>query len=203
MTKLYIAEYGGTGITGGNSDNTFALPTPPLNEQKLDTAATTGAINALGAITAGTLYTAGTYLNVPLTGGTGNGATANITVTAGGVSAVQLVNRGTGYTVADSLSAAAANIGGTGSGFAIPVSTITQLALLGPTTRLIEITADSIASLAFGPAPTGVPGQNQAAPVATVTSAPAASVSNQRMAANDRIQRAVLPNTYVSAITNT
>lgn len=83
-----------------------------------------GAIKALGAITGGTLYTNGTYNGVALTGGTGSGATANITVAGGAVTAVTIVNPGTFYTVADTLSAAAANIGGTGSGFSIPVSTI-------------------------------------------------------------------------------
>ena len=79
-------------------------------------------IFSLGAITAGTLYTAGTYNNVALTGGSGTGATANITVASNGhVTAVSIVNPGTGYVGADSLSALAANIGGTGSGFHVPV----------------------------------------------------------------------------------
>jgi hypothetical protein len=116
------------------------LAEPPLAEQIINTGTTTGPINALGsitagsgyvgpiatlgAITAGTLYTTGTYNGVALTGGTGSGATANITVAGGGVTAVTLVNKGTGYVVADALSATAASIGGTGSGFSIPVATI-------------------------------------------------------------------------------
>ena len=83
-----------------------------------------GSILTKGAITAGTLYTAGTYTNVPLTGGTGTGATADIVVTAGGVTAVTIVDSGSGYTAADPLSALAANIGGTGSGFAVAVATV-------------------------------------------------------------------------------
>jgi hypothetical protein len=74
-----------------------------------------------GSITAGTLYTAGTYNAVPLTGGSGTGATAQIVVSGGGVTAVTTVNPGTNYVIGDSLSASAANIGGTGSGFSIPV----------------------------------------------------------------------------------
>ncbi|WP_316228368.1 MULTISPECIES: hypothetical protein [unclassified Bradyrhizobium] len=84
------------------------------------------AITALGAITAGSAYTNGTYNGVALTGGSGSGATANITVSGGAVTAVTLVS-GTptsgGYRVGDVLSAAASTIGGTGSGFSIPVST--------------------------------------------------------------------------------
>ncbi len=85
----------------------------------------TNAVATLGAITGGTLYTAGTYTNVALTGGTGIGARANITVTGGAVTAVTIVNGGTGYTVADTLSANSADIGGTGSGFSVPVATLT------------------------------------------------------------------------------
>lgn len=81
-------------------------------------------IATLGAITGGSLYTDGTYLNVALTGGTGTGATADIIVAGGAVTSVTLVRGGKDYTVADALSAAAASIGGTGSGFSIPVATI-------------------------------------------------------------------------------
>jgi len=81
-------------------------------------------ILTFGAITAGTSYTAGTYSNVSLTGGSGSGATANIVVSGGGVTAVTLVNGGTGFVVGNTMSALAANIGGTGSGFSIPVATV-------------------------------------------------------------------------------
>ena len=81
-------------------------------------------ISALGAITAGTSYTTGTYSNVSLTGGSGSGATASIVVSGGSVTSVTLVNGGTGFVVGDTMSALAANIGGTGSGFSIPVTTV-------------------------------------------------------------------------------
>lgn len=83
-----------------------------------------GALNVLGTITAGTLYTAGFYENVPLTGGAGTGAVANITVAGGGVTAVELVSLGSGYAGGTPLSASAANIGGTGSGFAVAVTSV-------------------------------------------------------------------------------
>lgn len=89
---------------------------------------TTNPIATFGAITGGSLYTNGTYTDVPLTGGTGTGATANITVAGAAVTVVTLVLPGYGYTVADALSALAANIGGTGSGFEIPVATLGTLA---------------------------------------------------------------------------
>jgi hypothetical protein len=137
MASLHIAEFSGLAAFDQSSDQIAYSPDALLA--------------TLGAITAGTLYTNGTYPNVPLTGGTGSGATANITVSGGGVTAVQLVNRGTGYTAADSLSAAAANIGGTGSGFAVAVSTISLVSVpFQPNTRYVKVTAGGACSIAFG-----------------------------------------------------
>jgi hypothetical protein len=81
-------------------------------------------IKTLGAITGGTLYTDGTYTGVALTGGSGVNATANITVSGGSVTVVTIVNVGAGYVIGNVLSATAATIGGTGSGFSVPVSDI-------------------------------------------------------------------------------
>lgn len=89
------------------------------------TAGAAGGIATLGAITAGSAYTPGDYYNIPLTGGTGTLATADITVGADGyITKVTRIKEGTGYTAADSLSASAANIGGTGTGFAVVVATV-------------------------------------------------------------------------------
>jgi hypothetical protein len=85
-----------------------------------------GALNTLGAITAGSLYTNGTYNGVALTGGSGSGATARIVVSGGAVTSVTIQNPGVFYAVGDTLSCANTDIGGTGSGFSIPVSTVTN-----------------------------------------------------------------------------
>lgn len=77
-----------------------------------------------GTIVGGSGYANGVYKDVPLSGGTGFGASADITVTAGAVSAVAIVSKGVDYTVADSLTASAALLGGTGTGFAVPVSAL-------------------------------------------------------------------------------
>jgi hypothetical protein len=87
-------------------------------------AAATNAIATLGAITAGSGYVNGIYYNVALTGGTGTGARATVTVAGGVVTAVVVTYGGTGYTVADALSAANTDLGGTGTGFSIPVATV-------------------------------------------------------------------------------
>ena len=81
------------------------------------------AINSLGTITAGSGYTNGTYFNVALTGGTGSGATATITVSGGAVTNVRITDPGCYYVAGDSLSAASADIGG-GAGFFVAVNAI-------------------------------------------------------------------------------
>lgn len=87
------------------------------------------AISAFGAISGGSGYVnAGTYAAVALTGGTGTGATADITVYDGHVTSVVLVNRGAGYAAGDVLSAAAAGIGTGGTGFSAPIASVNQAA---------------------------------------------------------------------------
>ena len=84
-----------------------------------------GIITSTGSITAGSSYTNGTYTNIPLTGGSGQGAVATITIAGSIVTSVTLTNGGNFYVAGDTLSFNAANIGiGTGSGFSIPVNTI-------------------------------------------------------------------------------
>lgn len=81
-------------------------------------------VTSLGTITAGSGYTNGTYFNVPLTGGSGSGAVATVTVAGGVVTAVSLTKGGSLYTVGNTLSASASSIGGAGSGFSVPVATV-------------------------------------------------------------------------------
>lgn len=84
-----------------------------------------GGVSTVDDPIGGSLYAVdGTYDDVALTGGTGTGATADITVAGGSVTAVVPVLGGSGYTVGDILSAAAADIGGTGSGFSVAVLSV-------------------------------------------------------------------------------
>ena len=84
----------------------------------------TGLVLTLNTLVGGTLYTNGTYTNVTLTGGSGSGAKATIVVSGNAVTTVTLTAAGNGYVVGNTLSATAASIGGTGSGFSINVATI-------------------------------------------------------------------------------
>lgn len=83
-----------------------------------------GPILTLGAIVGGSTYTNGTYTGVALTGGTGSGAEATIVVSGNTVTSVTITAGGSYYLPGDSLSATAASIGGTGSGFSVPVATV-------------------------------------------------------------------------------
>lgn len=115
------------GFTGGNFFGWFDISNPAAPIWHADNLLGTGSIEALGAITGGTLYTAGTYLDVALTissGTAGTGATADITVAGGAVTAVSLRKYGTGYDNTSVLTAPAASIGGTGTGFTVPVTVV-------------------------------------------------------------------------------
>lgn len=88
-----------------------------------------GQVTILSPITtAGTLYNSGYWQNIPLTGGSGSGATADILITAGLVTQVSLRNGGNFYKAGDVLSVASSSIGaGTGSGFTITVQVINNV----------------------------------------------------------------------------
>jgi len=104
---LEVVNIDNNGIGAGVSEFTF-----------------TGLVLTLNTLVGGTLYTNGTYTNVTLTGGSGSGAKATIVVSGGSVTTVTITTAGNGYVVGNTLSATAASIGGTGSGFSIKVATI-------------------------------------------------------------------------------
>lgn len=90
---------------------------------RLRAAQITGGQISTGALTGGAGYNNGSYPNTPLTGGTGFGATANITIAGGIVTALTIVLQGFGYQSSDTLSASGL---GSGTGFAYTVSTTTN-----------------------------------------------------------------------------
>lgn len=126
-TYLYICN-----VVAGVSFQvaTIAAPSTPITL----TGTMKGPVNLFGAITGGSGYTNGTYTNVPMTGGTGTSCTATVIVAGGVVTSVipnysiianhLQTGSGSGFTIGDSLSALAANIGGTGTGFSVLVSCI-------------------------------------------------------------------------------
>jgi hypothetical protein len=105
-------------------------PTPDSNYQTelhyyyYPTTIVQGGIAGFGTIVGGSGYTNGVYENVSLTGGDGSNGSATITVSGGAVTALTLINPGYLYLVGNSLSAATSTIGGTGSGFSVPVNNV-------------------------------------------------------------------------------
>jgi len=85
-----------------------------------------GIVTALTGITnAGSGYVPGLYQNVPLLGGSGQGAYADFLVgSSGSVISITLQNGGNFYAANDVLTVSATNLGGSGLGFTTTVSTI-------------------------------------------------------------------------------
>ena len=84
-----------------------------------------GMVSTFGTITGGIGYTNGIYSEVPMTGGSGNGATATIVVSGTAITSVTLNSGGNYYVAGDILSISASSIGaGTGSGFSVPIATV-------------------------------------------------------------------------------
>ena len=83
-----------------------------------------GAISAGTLTNAGSLYTNGTYTNVPLTGGSGSGATANITISGQTVTSITVKNAGNFYAVGDILSFSNTYTGSSGSGFTYTITAV-------------------------------------------------------------------------------
>jgi hypothetical protein len=102
----------------GGSGTGFSVPVSGVSTTG------TGMIGLLGNLIGGTGGTSGTYAGVPMTGGSGMNATANITVSGGAVTQVTILNPGIQYQVGDTISAASGSIGST-SGFSIQVESIT------------------------------------------------------------------------------
>jgi hypothetical protein len=107
----YVASGYNNGLEQWSTDNDDGIGFGPTQFQFI------GYITQLQLTAGGSGYVNGVYAGVSLTGGTGTGATANITVLSNKVSTVTLVNAGTGYANGDILSASAASLGGSGSGF--------------------------------------------------------------------------------------
>jgi len=110
---------------------------------------TSSNIKALYTLVGGSAYTNGTYTNVALTGGSGTGAQATVVVSGGAVTSVTITARGAAYAIDNTLSATAASIGGTGSGFSIKVQTIYQQAV----TLSVAATATATTTLTFSTQP--------------------------------------------------
>jgi hypothetical protein len=128
----YYAVFGST-LSSPNELSFIIGPTPDTNYPVelhyfyYPVSIVQGVITRLGTITPGSAYNNGTYFNVELTGGSGplgSPANATIVVSGGVVTSVTLTDGGSLYAVGDVLSATNTDIGGSGSGFSIPVAAV-------------------------------------------------------------------------------
>lgn len=85
-----------------------------------------GVVNAITLSNSGSGYNNGVYPNVPLIGGAGQGAYADIIVTNQSIASVQITNGGSFYSVGDVLTANNTSLGGAGINFAITVTGISN-----------------------------------------------------------------------------
>lgn len=141
LLTVSVTEQNVSGVTGKTYRFDEAVTVAPAPEPIAPGASATGANNifigdpviplgsaaTLGSIVGGSGYVSGTYPNVPLTGGSGNGGVANIVVTNGVVTAATMT-AGSGYEVGDLLSASNTSLGGTGTGFSVPVASVSASA---------------------------------------------------------------------------
>jgi len=98
----------------------------------------------LGAIVQTGAYPDGTYTNVELTGGSGEGAFGDITVTGGAVTAVAVTEAGANYIVGDQVTASSVSLGdGTQADFIVPVLTINATPAL-PSLYVIKVSDNEI-----------------------------------------------------------
>jgi hypothetical protein len=103
-----------------NAGHVIIQETTATKEYKPMPVTVDNAIATLGVITGGSGYTNGAYNGVALQGGSGSGATANITVSGNVVTAAVVANSGSGYKASDVLTASIAG----GSGFSVTVATV-------------------------------------------------------------------------------
>lgn len=130
-TPKYYALFGPEVLNQGiTNELSFILAPTPNSQYSIElhyyyypVSIVQGIIRLLGTIGGGSGYTNGSYYRVPLLGGTGSGASADIIVSGGSITAVTLRSGGSFYTVGDSLTAST-TILGAGSGFAVPVQTL-------------------------------------------------------------------------------
>ena len=93
-----------------DNDNAVGFGPTPINP--------VGSISTIQITNQGSLYTNGTYTNVPISATSGTGAVATVVVSSNLVFSVTITGGGTGYVYGESVTISAASIGGTGSGFA-------------------------------------------------------------------------------------
>lgn len=119
----------GTRYTNENELSFIVGPTPDgsyeveLHYYYYPVSIVQAAVGSLGTVVPGSGYVDGTYVNIPVSGGSGEGALINVVVANGIVTSASLSYGGSNYNVGNTLTA---SIGNSGSGFSVAVSSITN-----------------------------------------------------------------------------
>jgi len=108
-------------IVGPTPDQNYEVE---LHEYYYPDSIVQGLVTATGTVTGGSGYVNGVYQNVAMTGGSGNNLICTVTVAGGSVTTIEIIDGGSFYLVGDVISAPNSSLGGTGTGFSVPVAVI-------------------------------------------------------------------------------
>lgn len=126
----YYSQFDGDGAVSAQG-NFILAPTPSANfsvelHYYYDPPSIVqSAINGFGSLVGGSGYTDGSYWGIPMSGGSGTGASANIVVSGGVVTSLAIASSGALYVVGDILTVSGAQIGA-GSLFSITVTSVSN-----------------------------------------------------------------------------
>jgi hypothetical protein len=115
----YVISGYSDGLQQWTTDNDDAVGFGPVSVEPV------GSVSTVDITNQGSAYTNGTYTNVPINAAVGSGALATVTVSSNLVFSVVITTSGVGYIHNESVTITSASIGGTGSGFAGYVSSLT------------------------------------------------------------------------------
>ena len=115
----YVISGYSDGLQQWTTDNDDAIGFGPVSVEPI------GSISNVTITNQGSAYTNGTYTSVPINAAIGSGALATVTVSSNLVYSVVITASGTGYIHNEAVTISSASIGGTGSGFAGYISSLT------------------------------------------------------------------------------
>ena len=115
----YVISGYSDGIQQWTTDNDDAVGFGPTSVEPI------GPVAAIGITNQGSAYSNGTYTNVPINAAAGTGCLATVTVSSNLVFSVVVTAGGVGYIHNEAVTINASDIGGTGSGFAGYVFSLT------------------------------------------------------------------------------
>ena len=115
----YVISGYSDGLQQWTTDNDDAIGFGPVSVEPI------GSVTTVAITNQGSAYTNGTYTSVPINAAVGSGALATVTVSSNLVYSVVITAGGTGYIHNEAVTISSASIGGTGSGFAGYISSLT------------------------------------------------------------------------------